>query len=198
MLTKKSVMGIFIIFSMSYVHQIFIFIEPYLGGSLNIKQKINSVIQRGLVEGLEFHRDELHIREKNTTFQSPVKLKKEDITFFSYNKSQPFMGIEFLGIRTTKGSFNYQSESMERYIYFKMLEFLGVERLKYMRRRVIIFQLLFASMLFACGFYFYYKGWGSLYSLLNLFGALNLVGAIYNFLIIRKHIHKLLDFKIMN
>lgn len=163
---------------------------------MNIKEKIKSFIfQRGHVTGLEFHSDEIHIKEENPTLRSPIKIRREDISFFSYSRCQPFVGIEFLGIRTKKGSFNYQSKSMERDIYLKMLEFLGVERLTYMRRRVIIFQLIFASILFACGFYSYYNGLGNIHSLLILFGALNVVGAIYNFFIFRKHIHDLLDFK---
>lgn len=163
---------------------------------MNFKEKIKSFIfQKGHVTGLEFHNDEIHIKVESPTFKNPIKIRKEDITFFSYSKRQPFVGIKFLGIRTRKGNFIYRSETMEKDIYPKLLEFLGVKRLKFIRRRAISLQLIFASVLFVLEIIFYHKAWGNIPTLLSLFGALNVIGAIYNFISIQKNIRDLLGFQ---
>lgn len=164
---------------------------------MNIKEKLkNNFFRKGQVIGLEFSNGEIHIKEENS-FNGPVKLKREDITFFSYSKKQPFVGIEFLGIRTRKGQFIYRSETMKKNLYLQMLEFLGVKRLKSIRKRIIIIQLLFASILFSLGGISHQKGLGNIHSLLFIFGAINVIGAIYNFISIRRQILDLLAFEKM-
>lgn len=141
--------------------------------------------------GMDFYNGEIHIKQENADYMNPIKIKPEDVTFFSYDKRQPFVGIEFLGLKTKKGNFIYRSETMEKDLYYKMLDFLGVDRLRSMRKRVIMIQLLFASVLFSLGIISYRSGRGNIHSLLFTFVMINVISAIYHFMRIQRQIRDL-------
>lgn len=143
------------------------------------------------ISGMDFYNGEIHIKQEPAAYVNPIKIKPEDVTFFSYDKRQPLVGIEFLSLKTKKGNFIYRSETMEKDLYYKVLEFLGINRLRSMRKRVIIIQLLFASLLFSLGIISYRSGRGNIHSLLFTFGMINVIGAIYHFIRIQRQIRDL-------
>lgn len=132
---------------------------------------------KGKLANLQFSDGFLLLKEKYPSTRI-ITLRPNEVKFFSYSKSQPLIGLKFLGIKSTKGDFVLRSEFLGEEVYFKMLDFLGLERLVSIQKKIIRPPLLMAIVLFVLGMVSYKYKYSNIYYFLFFLGIVNIAGAI--------------------